>query len=80
MKYEEIDKVLYELSDKAVRFNTEVTPMMEEITKTLDSTHGGVSKDDWEAKRDTIDAYVEGMNMMMDGLLKYVHRKVGKDD
>ena len=80
MKYEEIDKVLYELSDKAVRFNTEVTPKMEEITKTLDSTHGGVSKDDWEAKRDTIDAYVEGMNMMMDGLLKYVHRKVGKDD
>lgn len=80
MEYKEIDGVIYDLSKKAVDFHNDATPKMEAITKTLDATHGGVSQEDWEAKKAAVDSYADGMTMIMNGLLDYVHRKVGEND
>lgn len=80
MEYKDIDGVIYDLSKKAVEFHSDATPKMEEITKTLDATHGGVPQEDWESKKTAVDAYADGMTTIMNGLLDYVHQKVDKND
>jgi hypothetical protein len=80
MEYKEIDGVIYDLSKKAVDFHNDVMPEMETITETLIKTNGDVSQDDWDAKNAVVDSYTKGTATIMNGLLDYVHRKVGAND
>lgn len=80
MEYKEIDGAIYDLAKKAVDFHNDAMPEVEEITKTLIETSGDVPQDDWDAKNAVVDSYTKGTTTIMNGLLDYVHRKVGAND
>lgn len=80
MKYTEIDKTLVELCDMATAFYSKANPKIGEIIEALDNVRDAMPEDDWNAAKDSVDAYADGMNLVMSGLYDYVHRKVAKVD
>lgn len=76
MNFTEIDKALIELCDLATSFYSNANSKVTGIVEALGDKKTKIHKDDWRAAKDAVDAYADGMNLIMSGLFDYVHRKV----
>lgn len=80
MKNTEIEKIIIELCDMATAFYSKANPKVTEIVELLGDAKNKISEADWNAAKDSVDAYADGMNLVMSGLFDYVHRKVANSD